>query len=101
MIPRIDYGALIEACASVGYDGLPQEPPKVKPYVFLFSFVSDSHLSVFFLQDPENNEDFLRALHHALFNIEIVEGAFVCAESGREFKIEAGIPNMVLDEDEI
>jgi uncharacterized protein YbaR (Trm112 family) len=41
------------------------------------------------------------SLHHALFNINIVAGAFICNESKREFKIEGGIPNMVLNEDEI
>ena len=79
MIPRIDYGALLGACEAVGHEGLPLQPPL----------------------NPEADEAFLRALHHALFNIEIVAGAFICAESGREFKIEGGIPNMVLDEDEV
>lgn len=79
MIPRIDYAALLVACAAVGYDNLPAQPPA----------------------SPETNEAFLMALHHALFNIEIVSGAFICGESGREFKIEGGIPNMVLNEDEI
>ena len=79
MIPRIDYGALVQACATLNYGQLPEQPPK----------------------DPEADEDFLKALHHALFNIEIVEGAFICPDSGRAFKIEGGIPNMVLDEDEV
>lgn len=78
-IPRIDYGALLLACEAVGYDNLPKKPPA----------------------NPEKDEAFLMALHHALFNIEIVNGAFVCPESGREFKIEGGIPNMVLNEDEV
>lgn len=79
MIPRIDYGALLLACAAVKHDALPAQPP----------------------QDPASDEEFLRALHHALFNVDIVEGVFVCNDSGREFKIEGGIPNMVLDEDEV
>jgi multifunctional methyltransferase subunit TRM112 len=79
MIPRLDYGSLLLACAAVGYAGLPPAPPP----------------------NPETDEAFLRALHHALFNINIVEGAFVCPESGRRFPIEGGIPNMVLNEDEV
>ena len=79
MIPRIDYAALLAACAAVGYDALPAQPPA----------------------SPESDEPFLRALHHALFNINIVRGAFVCPESNRQFPIEGGIPNMVLNEDEV
>ncbi len=79
MIPRIDYGALLAACAAVGYDNLPPQPPP----------------------SPETDDAFLRSLHHALFNINIVRGAFVCPESNREFPIEGGIPNMVLNEDEV
>jgi hypothetical protein len=30
MIPRIDYGALLLACRAVGYDSLPEQPPKVR-----------------------------------------------------------------------
>ncbi len=79
MIPRIDYAALLGACAAVGYDNLPAVPPA----------------------SPEQDQAFLMALHHALFNINVVAGAFVCPESGRVFPIEGGIPNMVLNEDEV
>jgi multifunctional methyltransferase subunit TRM112 len=79
MIPRLDYGALLAACAAVGYNSLPAKPPA----------------------SPEADEAFLKALHHALFNINIVRGVFVCPESNREFPIDGGIPNMVLNEDEV
>lgn len=77
LVPRIDYAALLLVCAACGYDSLPPQPP------------------------AELDQAFLMALHHALFNINIVRGAFICPESGREFPIEGGIPNMVLNEDEV
>jgi len=33
--------------------------------------------------------------------VEILEGALVCPESGRKFPITNGIPNMLLNEDEV
>jgi multifunctional methyltransferase subunit TRM112 len=49
----------------------------------------------------ENNEDILKAIHHALLEVEMVEGKLVCPESGREFPVKNGIPNMLLNEDEV
>ena len=43
----------------------------------------------------------LEALHHALFNIHIIEGELVCPDTGRKFPVKQGIPNMILHEDEI
>ena len=47
------------------------------------------------------DEKFLRVLHHVLFEIVVTEGQLVCPESGRKFPINKGIPNMLLDEDEV
>jgi uncharacterized protein YbaR (Trm112 family) len=63
----------------VGYDALPAQPPA----------------------NAMENHEFLRTLHHALFNIDIVRGAFICPESGREFPIQGGVPNMILFENEV
>ena len=39
---------------------------------------------------------------NALFlQVEILEGALVCPETGRKFPITNGIPNMLLNEDEV
>ena len=35
------------------------------------------------------------------FQVEIVEGSLICPETGREFPIINGIPNMLLNEDEV
>lgn len=53
--------------------------------------------------DPEvhpRDDVFLRALHHALLEVALVEGALVCPETGRKFPVKKGIPNMLLHEDE-
>lgn len=55
-------------------------------------------------QLPENindgQEEDLKLIHKALFDIEVISGSLVCPESGREFPINDGIPNMLRNEDE-
>lgn len=46
------------------------------------------------------DESFLRAFHHALLEVHLEEGALVCPETGRRFKVSQGIPNLLLQEDE-
>lgn len=53
------------------------------------------------IQDFENNEDFLRKVHHVLLEVEVINGDLVCPESGRKFPINDGIPNMLFNEDEV
>ena len=52
-------------------------------------------------EEEEENEDYLRRVHQALFEIHVQEGSLVCPESGRKFPIKDGIPNMILHEDEV
>lgn len=47
-----------------------------------------------------DDEDFLRAFHHALLEVVLQEGALICPESGRRFPVAKGIPNLLLNEDE-
>jgi multifunctional methyltransferase subunit TRM112 len=49
----------------------------------------------------EKNEDFLKKVHHALMDVHVKKGKLICPESGREFPIIDGIPNMLLREDEV
>lgn len=79
MIPRLEYGVLVAAAASLGFTELPPTIP----------------------QDYETNEVFLKAAHHAMHNIEVVEGELICPETKRVFPIKNGIPNMLLREDEV
>ena len=43
---------------------------------------------------------FLRALYHILMNVHLVKGMLTCPVTGREFPVQDGIPNMMLEEEE-
>jgi len=80
MIAKLEWTALYEATVGLGHETeLPKEVP-------------DSY---------ETNQEFLKQAHHALLEIEIQEGFLVCPETGRKFPVKNGIPNMLLNEDEI
>ncbi|CAM2116848.1 multifunctional methyltransferase subunit TRM112-like protein [Lepidochelys kempii] len=79
MIPKVEWGALVEAAESLGH--LSDLPHQLPP-------------------EYENNEDFLRKVHHVLLEVEVMEGILKCPDSGREFPITKGIPNMLLSEEE-
>ncbi|XP_042296065.1 multifunctional methyltransferase subunit TRM112-like protein [Sceloporus undulatus] len=79
MVPKVEWGALVEAAESLGHrSDLPAEP----------------------IPDYESNEDFLRKVHHVLMEVEVMEGVLKCPDTGREFPITKGIPNMLLSEEE-
>ncbi|XP_061462758.1 multifunctional methyltransferase subunit TRM112-like protein isoform X2 [Rhineura floridana] len=79
MIPKVEWGALVEAAESLGQrSDLPSEP----------------------IPNFESNEDFLRKVHHVLMEVEVMEGVLKCPDTGREFPITKGIPNMLLSEEE-
>lgn len=78
MLKKIDYEALKEAAKTCG-----QQLPEALP-----DFNSTSR------------ENDLKAIHKALFDTEIITGTLICPETGREFPISEGIPNMLCNEDE-
>ena len=41
------------------------------------------------------DESFLKALHHVLLEIEIVDGHLICPETGKRFPVKDGIPSML------
>ena len=53
------------------------------------------------IEDYENDEEFLKKVHHVLLEVEVITGELICPESGRKFPINEGIPNMLLNEDEL
>ena len=53
------------------------------------------------VEDYENDTEFLKKAHHVLLEIEVINGDLVCPETGRKFPLSDGIPNMLLNEDEV
>jgi len=80
MVSRIDYTALKKAVEML-------EMPNLLP-----AEVCD---------DYANNEEFLKKLHHVIMEIDVIDGELECPQSGRKFPISRGIPNMLLNEDEV
>ena len=52
-------------------------------------------------ENYESDQEFLKKAHHVLMEIEIINGDLVCPETGRRFPVSDGIPNMLLNEDEV
>ncbi|KAM8848047.1 multifunctional methyltransferase subunit TRM112-like protein [Synchiropus picturatus] len=79
MIPKLEWSALVQAADGLGHrQDLPAD----------------------LIPDYEKNEEFLKQVHRALLEVEVMEGSLQCPESGREFPISKGIPNMLLNEEE-
>lgn len=80
VIPKLDWEVLWGAANSIGHsEGLPKTlEPKF-----------------------EENEEFLKKAHKVLLEVEVEEGFLTCPESGRQFPISKGIPNMLLTEAEV
>ncbi|XP_054254510.1 multifunctional methyltransferase subunit TRM112-like protein isoform X2 [Indicator indicator] len=73
LVPRLHWAALLQAAESL--------PPEPSP-------------------GYEEDEAFLRRLHHLLLEVEVLEGVLQCPDSGRRFPISRGVPNMLLSEEE-
>ena len=52
-------------------------------------------------EDVGEDEDFLMNLHEILCSRHVVEGAMVCNNCSREYPINNGVANMLLNEDEV
>ena len=80
IIPKIDWDCLCRAAEQLGHlDDLPKTAPA----------------------NYEGDEEFLKKAHHALLEIELINGSLVCPETSRKFPVSDGIPNMLLNGDEI
>lgn len=80
IIPKVDWDCLRRAAQELGHlDDLPAAVP----------------------ESYESQTEFLKQAHHALLEIELISGNLICPESQRKFPVTDGIPNMLLNEDEI
>ncbi|XP_014612983.1 PREDICTED: multifunctional methyltransferase subunit TRM112-like protein [Polistes canadensis] len=80
IIPKVDWPTLWKAAESIGHVG--ELPPEL-------------------VEGYDKNIDFLKKVHHVLLEVEVINGDLLCPESGRKFPINDGIPNMLLNEDEV
>lgn len=80
LLPRLDWPTIRSAAETVGCSDIPAE-------INLETSSSDTEL--------------LQKIHHLLLEIDVIEGHLSCPETGRVFPISQGIPNMLLNEDEV
>lgn len=85
MLPKLEWQAFTVAAAQLGLDAKWALPDAAG--------VAAARAA--------DDEAFLRAVHHVLLDVHVLEGNLICPESGRRFPISNGIPNMLLHEDEV
>jgi len=82
MLPRLDWKAVAMLAKQLNaQDRIPEELPPINEAI--------------------QNETFLQNLHDFLLNTSIKEGCLKCPGCNREYPIKEGIPNMLLNEDEV
>ena len=85
-VERLDYAALRGAAESLGEaEGLPESLPSAEELA----------------GSGDAGNPFLRRLHYLLLELDVLEGRLECPETGRAFPITNGIPNMLVNEDEV
>ncbi|KII62731.1 Multifunctional methyltransferase subunit TRM112-like protein [Thelohanellus kitauei] len=75
LLTKIDYGVLCDVSRIAGYDKLPDMLPS----------------------PDQQDEEFLKMVHHALLEIDVVEGSLEDPDTGRVYQIHNGIPNMIIE----
>jgi len=78
VLTMLDWPALVQAASEMGISTLP---------VALTDAMAEDRA-------------FLRALYHVLTNVHLVRGMLTCPVTGREFPVQDGIPNFMLQEEE-
>ena len=84
LLPKLKYDTLLGALREVSTqcdEQLPELPAE--------------------LPTEELDDALVADLHKVLFDVHVVEGQLVCPDTGRQFPIKEGIPNMILHEDEV
>ncbi|KAF4036758.1 Trm112p-like protein [Phytophthora infestans] len=82
MLTKLDWNAFLTGAKALKLaDGFPETLPTA--------------------EEGATDEEMLRKIHHALLEVHVKQGKLVCPESGRAFPIIDGIPNMLLNENEV
>jgi multifunctional methyltransferase subunit TRM112 len=71
---------------------LTQAAKDLQIYKFDFEKLNEEELS---------NMEVLKYIHHLIYELQIVEGKMICNNCNREYIISNGIPNLVLNDNEI
>lgn len=105
MIPRLDWSGVCFAAEQVGIrrkdfsgrSGSSVSDDQSVP----FQVGCGGDLPKEFSDQITSDTEILQRLHHILLEIDIIEGNLQCPETGRVFPISNGIPNMLLNEEEV
>ncbi|KAH9587258.1 hypothetical protein MS3_00005062 [Schistosoma haematobium] len=81
LIPKVEWSVVKSVADEIGEEYIPCLPEEVPV-------------------NYSENEEFLKLAHRALLEVDVMEGVLVCPETGREFTISNGIPNMLVNEGE-
>eukprot|EP01156_Anaeramoeba_ignava_P001087 Anaeramoba_ignava/a121509_14.p1 GENE.a121509_14~~a121509_14.p1 ORF type:complete len:130 (-),score=45.22 a121509_14:23-388(-) len=82
ILTKIDWEVLLEAIKQIGYNEKIELPLEIPVEI-------------------EKDDDLIMKIHHALLEIEIIEGELICQGTGRKFTIKEGIANMLLNSEEL
>jgi multifunctional methyltransferase subunit TRM112 len=88
ILPKIDYAVLQQACQQLS-EACQQQKIELPA------------LPVGLPSNGEVDDTLAANLFRVLFEIHVQEGILICPDTGREFPIKEGIPNMILHEDEL
>ena len=80
MLPKLDYSVLLGASKQLG---------------------SETALPESLTEEMKADDEILKKIHHVLMEVLLIEGNLICPETGRKFPVKNGIPNMLLNEDEV
>lgn len=106
MIPRLEWPTILEGAKAVSmkYIHFVTRIQNGKWVLNVFCLLQTGYTGNLPLEVPNtfsDDTDFLQKLHHVLLEIDITDGHLECPETGRKFPITNGIPNMLLNEDEV
>lgn len=79
LLPKLDWAALRKTASEMGIAELPETLPA----------------------KPAEDEAFLKSVHDLIMDIHVMEGSLVCPNCSRAYPVHNGVPNMLLNDDEI